>query len=139
MGILIDATVLIDAERGRFDMRAFLDATGDDGVAIAAITASELLFGCERARDAAIRARRTAYVEGLLDTLPIIPFGLAEARRHAHIWAHLAESGTPIGPHDSLLAATALANAFSVATLNVGEFERVPGLGLVPLDPFRTA
>jgi len=137
MGVIIDATVLIEAERGRFDMTAFLDALAGDRVAIGSITASELLYGCERARDPAMRGRRTAFVEAVLDALPIIAFGLMEARRHAQLWAHLAEQGTPIGPHDSLLAATALANGLSVATLNVGEFERVPGLTLVPLDRFR--
>jgi predicted nucleic acid-binding protein len=137
--VIVDATVLIDAERGRFDMTAFLESLGDVGIAIGAITASELLYGCERARDAALRGRRTAFVEAVLDTFPIISFGLLEARRHAQLWAHLAERGTPIGPHDSLLAATALANGFSVATLNIGEFERVPGLTLVSLDRFRRA
>ena len=135
--MIIDATVLIDAERGRFDMTAFLQSLTDDGVAIGSITASELLYGCERARDGATRGRRTAFVEAVLDSFPIVPFGLVEARRHAQLWAHLAQQGTPIGPHDSLLAATALAHGLSVATLNIGEFERVPGLTLVPLERFR--
>jgi predicted nucleic acid-binding protein len=61
---------------------------------------------------------------------------LPEARRHAELWAELASRGAPIGAHDMLVAATALANAFELATLNRGEFERVPGLSLVRLDDF---
>ena len=46
----------------------------------AAISASELLHGVERARDPAVRQRRGAFVEGVLANVPVIPFGLAEAR-----------------------------------------------------------
>jgi hypothetical protein len=65
-----------------------------------------------------------------------IPFGLAEARAHARIWAQLAAAGTLIGAHDMQIAATALVAGSSVATLNVGEFTRVPGLPLSELAPF---
>ena len=136
MGVVLDATVLIEAERGRFDMPAFLRSLGEAGVAIASITAAELLFGMERADDPAIRARRGAFVEALLERLPTAVYGMREARRHAELWAELAGRGEPIGPYDMLVAATALANDFQVATLNRREFERVPGLALVGLDPF---
>ncbi len=137
MGVILDATVLIEAERGRFDMPAFLRSLGDAGVAIASITAAELLFGVERADEPAIRARRGAFVEALLERIPTAVYGMREARRHAELWAELAGSGRPIGPYEMLVAATALANDFQVATLNRREFERVPGLVLVELDHFR--
>ena len=60
--------------------------------------------------------------------MPILPFGLAEARIHARIWAGLTASGTLIGAHDLLIAATALAHGFDLLTDNVREFSRVPGL-----------
>jgi len=64
VSILLDTAVLIAAERGTFDMAAYLAALGDAPVALAAITASELLHGVERTRDAAIRQRRSAFVDG---------------------------------------------------------------------------
>jgi len=105
-------------------------------VAIAAITAAELLHGCHRASDPGVRARRFAFVEALLDLIPVLPFGLAEARRHAELWAHLAREGTMIGPHDLLIGATALAQGHLLATLNGREFKRVAGLRLVAVDRF---
>lgn len=137
MGVILDTAVLVSAERGAFDMPGYLAALGDEPVALAAISASELLHGVERARDASIRQRRSDFVEGVLANVPIIPFGLAEARTHARIWASLAAAGTPIGAHDLQVAATALVAASSVATLNLDEFGRVPGISLAPIAPYR--
>ena len=134
MGVVLDTSILVAAERGDLDMPALLASLGEHSVAIAAITAAELLFGVERAAGAAARARRGAFVESLLAVLPVIPFGLLEARRHAQLWADLARAGAVIGPHDLAIAATALAHDFAIATLNTGEFGRVPGLRLVTKD-----
>ena len=131
MGVVLDTSVLVAAERGDLDMPALLEPLGKEPVAIAAITAAELLFGVERAGSAARRTRRGAFVEGLLAVLPTIPFGLLEARRHAQLWAELTRKGRMIGPHDLAIAATALAHDFALATLNRDEFGRVPGLRLV--------
>ncbi len=134
--MLLDTAVLLAAERGTFDMPGYLAALGDAPVALAAVTASELLHGVERARDAATRQRRSEFVEGVLANVPVIPFGLAEARAHARIWAELAAAGVLIGAHDLQIAATALVAVSEVATLNVTEFGRVPGMLLAELAPF---
>ena len=136
VSVLLDTAVLIAAERGTFDMPSYLTALGDAPVALAAVTASELLHGVERARDAATRQRRSAFVEGVLANVPVIPFALAEARVHARIWAELASAGVLIGAHDLQIAATALVAGSELATLNVKEFRRVSGLQLAELMPF---
>ena len=105
-------------------------------MAVAAITASELLHGCHRASDPGVRARRAAFVDALLDALPVLPFGLPEARRHAELWAELARTGNAIGPHDLLIAATALAQGHALVTINQREFGRVPGLRLVATERY---
>lgn len=138
MGVIVDTSLLIAGERGVVRFEALLDSLGTDSVAMAAITASELLYGCHRAIDPGIRARRAAYVDALLDAIPVLPFGLAEARRHAQLWAELARAGSVIGPHDMLIGATALARGDSVATLNQREFARIAGLRLLPIDAFMT-
>lgn len=137
VGVILDTAVLIAAERGTFDMPSYLAALGDEPVALAAISASELLHGVERAREAAVRQRRGEFVEGVLANVPVIPFGLAEARVHARVWAALAAAGTPIGAHDLQVAATALVADSAVATLNEDEFRRVPGISLAAIAPFR--
>ena len=135
MGVVLDTSVLVAAERHADHFDAFLDSLRDEAVSIAAITASELLHGCHRAASAGVRARRAAFVEGVLTLIPVLPFGLREARRHAELWAELAKAGTMIGPHDLMIGATALAAGHALATLNVREFLLVPGLKLVAADP----
>ncbi|HLH21188.1 MAG TPA: PIN domain-containing protein [Chloroflexota bacterium] len=54
--------------------------------------------------------------------------GLVAARVHARIWSDLATIGQPIGAHDLLIAATALAHGYAVLTNNLREFQRVAGL-----------
>lgn len=102
----------------------------EEEVGMASITASELLHGVHRAAPHA-RARRTAFVEATLTAFPPIAFDLAAARIHASLWAGFVVRGDQIGPHDLIIAATALAIGWSVATLNHREFSRVPGLGVV--------
>jgi len=133
---MLDSSVLIAAERGDIRLEPFLNSLGDVPVGIAAVTASELLHGCHRATDPGVRARRFAFVDALLALVPVLPFGLPEARRHAELWAHLAREGTMIGPHDMLIGATALAHGHSLATLNTKEFGRVAGLRLINLERF---
>ena len=136
MGVILDTSVLVGGERQTLRLDGFLRSLGDEPVALAAITASELLHGCYRAPDPGIRARRFAFVEGILQAVPVLSFGLAAARRHAELWANLAKGGEPIGPHDMLVGATALAHGYGLATLNRGEFGRIPGVRLVSTEDF---
>lgn len=128
MGLLIDSSVLIEHERGRLDLARLLEGTAEGEAFLSAITASELLHGVQRARTPAERARRLASVEVLLSAFPVLPVDLTVARVHAQVWAELRAAGTPIGPHDLWIAATCLAHGHAVATANVREFARVPGL-----------
>lgn len=137
MGLIVDTSLLIAAERGTVRFEAFLRSLGAEPIGMAAITASELLHGCHRATDPAVRARRSAFVDALLETIPVLPFGMAEARRHAQLWADLAREGTVIGPHDMLIGATALARGDAVGTLNRREFSWIAGLRLAPVQRFR--
>ena len=134
--MIVDTSLLVAAERGSVRIEAFLGAFRAEPIGIAAITASELLHGCHRAADAGMRARRTAFVEALLNVIPVLPFGLPEARRHAELWVELVREGAMIGPHDLLIGATALAQGHALATLNQREFSRVAGLRLLDIKLF---
>lgn len=133
--MIVDTSLLIGAERDTIPFESFLKTIAGQPVSMAAITASELLHGCHRAKDPAVRARRSAWVDAVLDLIPVRGFGLSEARRHAQLWAELAKTGTVIGTHDMLIAATALAHGDAVATLNHRDFSRVAGLRLAPVEP----
>lgn len=128
MAVLIDASILIDAERGKLDLKPHVARRPDDESFLSVITASELLHGVHRAVQPEQRARRSAFVEGVLERFPLLPVDLATARAHAQVWAELAKAGTLIGPHDLWLAATCIAHGLTMVTANLREFERVPGL-----------
>ena len=128
MGVLIDSSVLIYFERSGRDASTFVKGREGEEAFISVITASELLHGVHRATDGNIKAKRLAFVEGVLAALPILSIDLETARSHSQLWAELAQQGNMIGGHDSWLAATCLAHGLRLATSNLREFKRVPGL-----------
>lgn len=128
MGVLIDTNVLIEHERGRLELEPHLRGRENEEFFLSVVTASELLHGVHRARDRRTRARRSAWVEAVLERFPLLDIDLATARSHAWLWAELASAGRLIGPHDMWLAAACLARGLSLVTANVREFERVPGI-----------
>ena len=112
--LILDTTVLVAAERDRpigprpdrSDRRtpAPTAISDDDDVAIAAITAAELLVGVEMARSGR-RQRRATFVDSILSLVPVESYGLDAARAHARLLAHTRRAGRPRGAHD--LPATA--------------------------------
>ena len=130
MGTLIDTSVLVAAERGQLDLELLLEKLGDEEVAMASITASELLHGVHRLRGAS-RARSEVLVERLLDRLPVVDFDLAAARVHAALSAELRSRGVAVGAHDLLIAATAVLLDYAVATRDLRSFPRIKGLKIL--------
>jgi tRNA(fMet)-specific endonuclease VapC len=123
--LIVDTTVLIAAERDR----RTLDVADEDDVAIAAVTAAELLVGVQLA-DSRRRARRAAFVDAVLAEIPIEPYDLDTARAHAALLAHTRRSGRSRGPHDLLIAATAITSGRTVITADAAGFADLPGLQL---------
>jgi tRNA(fMet)-specific endonuclease VapC len=101
----------------------------EDDVVIAAITAAELLVGVELAEGKS-KQRRHAFVERIFATIPIEPYDLDVARRHASLLAHTRRSGRPRGAHDLLIAATALTHGRTVVTADPSGFDDLPDLTL---------
>ena len=130
MGVLIDASILIEFERGRVALEDRLAGRENEEFFLSVVTASELLHGVHRATAADVRSRRAAFVEAVLARFPLLPIDLPTARTHAGLWAELATSGTLIGPHDLWLAAACIAHGLTFATGNAREFGRVPGLAV---------
>jgi len=129
VGLLIDTDLLIDLEREASTSQSQL-LLGEEDRAISVITVSELLHGVHRAQGA-IRARRRAFVEHILDGMEAIPITEPVARVHADIWSDLTGRGELIGAHDLWIAATALAHGLGVATGNSIHFNRIAGLRVV--------
>jgi tRNA(fMet)-specific endonuclease VapC len=99
----------------------------EDDVAIAAITAAELLVGV-RLADRSHEAARREYVDTLIETVPVEPYDLEVARVHATMRVQVREAGRSRGAHDLLIAATACARDRTVVTADASGFDDLPGL-----------
>lgn len=95
---------------------------------LSVITISELLYGVVQAVDPTIRAKRSVFVEQLIEDFEVLPIDLEIARIHAGLSVEMDRAGTPIGRHVLWLAATCLQQGLSIVTFNEREFRRVPGL-----------
>lgn len=128
MGVILDTSVLVAAERGSFGVRGFIKGREDEPFGISVITASELLHGVYRADTEKRRLKREAYVEKIIESFPIYNFDLRVARIYSRIWANLVARGIRVGAHDLIIASTAIAAGFSVVTLNMRDFEKITEL-----------
>jgi len=130
MAIILDSDVLIEGEKGNFDVASWLASCPDEPVEIAAITVAELLHGLERAAGG-YRAMRERYLRTVLETFPILPYTERTAYEHARIWAQAERSGKMIRFYDLIVAATALERGSQVATFNTRHFRQIPGLRVI--------
>jgi tRNA(fMet)-specific endonuclease VapC len=96
-------------------------------VAIAAITAAELLVGVELS-DERRQPTRQRYVEALLSAIPLEPYDLEVARSHALLLGHVQRSGRARGAHALIIAATGLARGRTVVTADKEGFAGLPGV-----------
>jgi predicted nucleic acid-binding protein len=132
VGLLIDSTLLIHAERHRLTpdelVAQILDRWGDVELAISAMSAGELFHGCWRADTPARRAHREEFVEALLSALPVVALALPVMRIFGEIDAGLRTAGSRLPTSDLLIACTALSRGDEIVTANVRQFRRIPGL-----------
>ena len=94
-------------------------------VGLSVITWAEIAFGLERRTVSAALVTRIAR---LLHILPVVALQASVVPHYARTRTHLEKHGTPIGANDLWLSSHALAEDLSVATGNVREYTRVPGL-----------
>ena len=92
---------------------------------ISTITLGELVFGAEHSQQV---ERNLADIEGMVARLEVLPFNGKAAYHFGRIRAELYRTGQPIGPYDMMIAGHARALGLILATNNVKEFVRVPGL-----------
>jgi tRNA(fMet)-specific endonuclease VapC len=137
MGLILDTSILIAAERQRIPVEDVLAKVsmqyGDIPTAISAISAIELTHGIYRAENEGRRARRRAFVEGVFRRIGVIPVSLEIAQLAGRIEGEQAAVGNIIAVEDLLIGATALSLEYDVATLSTRHFEAIPGLRVVGL------
>ncbi|MFT5837087.1 MAG: tRNA(fMet)-specific endonuclease VapC [Candidatus Azotimanducaceae bacterium] len=100
-------------------------ALGDAKLAISTICEAELLFGLEKKNSARLWAEYDHYLKHKLIVLPV---DRKVIEVYARTKAELLASGVTVGEFDLLIGATSLANGIKLATLNMKDFAKVPGL-----------
>jgi predicted nucleic acid-binding protein len=134
MGVILDTSVLIEAERRESEIQQFARGREEEVFGLSGISVAELLHGVHRAKSTKRRVKRSAYVEKVIELFPIYHFEISMARIYAELWSELSKSGIQIGAHDLIIGSTALSLGFSVATFNKRHFERIAGLKIEILD-----
>lgn len=124
---LLDTSVYSQPFKKRPDPVALArwEALGDDRLAVSVITEAELRYGFDwKGAD----AQRRDYEAGLRLRIPVLDLDSGAAIEYGRIRAELRRRGTPVADLDLLIGATALAKGLVVATLNVSDFSKIPGL-----------
>lgn len=123
--LLLDTTFLVDADRSGGRAAEAID--DDDEVAIAAITVAELRVGVLLASGKS-RGDRLAFLDDVLETIPIVEYDEFVAESHADLLVHIRRQGTPRGAHDLIIAATAKASGREVVSADETAFADLPGV-----------
>ena len=125
--LILDSNTISYYFRGDPQVVPRLQALRPVDVGVPAIVEYELRYGLLRLPQAAAAPRLAALVQ-LLRPMQLLPFDSECAAQAARLRIDLEALGTPIGPHDTLIAATALRHQATLVTRNVREFSRVAGL-----------
>ena len=96
-----------------------------DEINLCSVVKAELIYGAYHSGRTAENLRT---LQRFFEPLYSHPFDDQCVDTAGRIRADLARAGTPIGPYDLLIAATALTNSRILVTANTREFGRVPGL-----------
>ena len=125
--LILDSNTISYYFRGAPHVVPRLQALSPAEIGVPAIVEYELRYGLLRLPPEAANPRLAA-LAALLRPMQVLPFDSECAVHAARLRADLEAAGTPIGPHDTLIAATALRYQATLVTRNVREFARVPGL-----------
>ena len=90
------------------------------------VVACKLCFGALKRGSAPMQNR----VDALFANLTVLALDGQADRHHADIRLLFEKAGTPIGSHDLFIAAHARSAGLTLATHNLREFKRVPGLAV---------
>ncbi|MGB2793769.1 MAG: PIN domain-containing protein [Candidatus Acidiferrales bacterium] len=137
MGIILDSSVLVAAEREGQNARQMLASIArkisETEVGISVITLIELAHGAARANTPERKTKRQKFIEELQTAMPIHPVTVALALRAGKIDGENQARGVRLALPDLLIGVTALELDYSVGTANLRDFQRVPGLSVVQL------
>jgi predicted nucleic acid-binding protein len=134
LGLILDSSVIIAAERKRQTIEEFLTSIdqrfGEIEIAILAVILAELVHGVARANTPEIRIARRAFIDELKKHVPVHPVTDSTAEIAGKISGEQAARGITLPADDLLIGASAIEQGYAVATLNTRHFQMIPGLHL---------
>ena len=137
VGIILDSSVIITAERRGHSVRQILEqvqtSQGEIEIGLSVVTIAELVHGAYRAKTPEQQQGRLAFIERLCQDVPVHPVTLDIARLAGRIEGQQEAKGIKVSFEDLLIGATALHLSYSVATFNVRHFQQIPGLSVARL------
>lgn len=137
MGLILDSSVVIAAERRGDTVEQLIEkivqATGDQEAALSAVGLTELVHGIYRAQTPEIRRGREVFLSELLTDLAVYPYTKETALLAGKLDGEQQSQGVVIPFGDLLIGATALALGYKVLTVNLRDFQRIPGLSVLSL------
>lgn len=92
---------------------------------LSSVVKAELIYGAHRSSRAADNLR---LLRRFFEPFTSLPFDDSCAGQYGSIRSELERAGTPIGPNDLIIAATAMNHDLILVSNNVREFGRVAGL-----------
>jgi tRNA(fMet)-specific endonuclease VapC len=137
LGVILDSSVVIDAERQRLDVTRFLkhvaSKIGEREAAISSISVAELAHGIHRANTPERRQVRRAFLDDLKAAVPVYPITADTAELVGRINAESSQRGITIPFDDLLIGVCALERGFAIATRNERHFKLIPDLKIISL------
>lgn len=128
MKYLLDTCVISDFVKGNAGVLEKIKKTAPDELAISSVTAMEIEYGLKLNPARAKKIQKV--IDALLLSIHVLPYTQNDANTTAEIRAKLKQQGTPIGPYDAMIAATAHYQNLVMVTSNTKEFQRITGLTL---------
>jgi len=134
---VLDSSTIITAERGKLPVPRLIEtiqtAHGEIEISLSPVTVAELVHGIYRAKNPEAGQRRRAYIEELVDLVPVHPATKQTAFLVGQIQGQEAAKGNVLPLNDLMIAAAAIEQGYAVLTENVRHFHKIPGLMVLTL------
>ena len=129
MGMIFDTSIWVGLASGQISSQAVLKVAGDEQVYISAISLGELTFGVESCSDPATRMLRIRSLRSLQQR-PVLDVTSLTASAFGILAAFMKQSGRSprTRVNDLWIAAQAIENDYALMTVNLKDFEGLPGL-----------
>lgn len=136
--ILLDTNVVSDIVKMKRHpkIEAWIDAHDARALWISSITVAELRLGIELMADGRKKSELRLAIDRAIHLFDhqCAPFDALAAHEFARIVAGRRQIGRPIGALDAQIAAIAITTGFSLATLNLDDFDEIRGLKVIDLS-----